>query len=59
MLVWFTDVRGCQIAIDSRQVVSVRDAVSEKTGIVIVETVNDSFEIEESILDVVARLNAA
>ncbi len=59
MLVWFTDVRGSQIAIDSRQVVSVRDAVSEKTGVVIVETVNDSFEIKESILDVVARLNAA
>ena len=45
MLVWFTDVRGCQIAIDSRQGVRGRDAVSEKTWIVIVGTVNDSFEI--------------
>jgi hypothetical protein len=55
MLVWFTNSQGYQIAIDNRHVVN----VYETTGITVVETVKDSFQLKEPILEVVSRLNTS
>lgn len=55
MLVWFTTQYGTSIAIDNRHVVN----VFETDGITVVETVKGSFQIKDSILNVVSQLNTA
>ena len=53
MLIWFTNSYGKQVAIDNRHVTS----VYEVGGNTVVVTTTGSIVLNDSVLDVVSRLN--
>lgn len=58
MLIWFTNDFGKSVAIDNRHVTSVYETDVNGNKVVTITTLNGTIQVKDSVLDVVARLNA-
>lgn len=58
MLIWFTNDFGKSVAIDNRHVTSVYETDVNGNKVVTITTLNGIIQVKDSVLDVVARLNA-